>query len=217
ALVDWYLLERDAKVEVLHAFCKEHAGGDALPALGKLARHLLKMGERDLLDLYHGYRWRPSPDGESVGLSRTSTPPDEFAAEPDPSSSVSQHGSGTLPPVRPNLPMSKGKHINTIFGPRPIRNISDLRKDARKLFENLSRAEYVTGVRLGRFTVSGRRVKRYQLKLQRPARGAGIINGDLQGPGHLGGIQRVTIVVEPGRERWTWQRLMSLDKRIRAP
>lgn len=217
ALVDWYLLESDAKVEVLHAFCKQHAGDDALAALGKLARHLLKMGEKALLDLHHRYRWQPSPDGELVELTGTDTPPDEFAAEPDPSSSVSQHGSGTLPPVRPDLPMSKGKHISTIFGRRPIRNISDLPKDARELFENLSRAEYVTRVQLGPFTVRGRRTKRYQLKLQRPVRGGGVINGHLQGPGQLGGIQHVTIVVEPGRERWAWQRLTSLDKRITAP
>jgi len=218
ALVDWYLLKSDAKVEVLHAFCKEHAGDDALPALGKLARHLLKMGEKDLLHLHRGYRWRPSPDGELVELTGTDTPPDEFAAEPDPSSSVSQHGSGTLPPVRADLPMSKGKHINTIFGPCAIRNISDLPKGAQELFENLSRAEYVIGVRLGRFTVRGRRAKRYQLKLQRPVRGAGVIKGYLQGPGKLagGGIQRVTVMVVRGRERWVWQQLTSLCERISA-
>lgn len=206
ALADWYLLKSDAKVEVLHAFCKDDAGDAALPRLGKLARHLLEMGEKDLLDLHRGYRWRPSPDGELVELTG------------HPSSSVSQHEPGTLPPVRPDLRVSDSGH-HTIFGPPgTIGKMSDFPKDAQELFENLSRAEYVTKVLLGPFTVKGRRPKHYQLRLQRPARGTGAISGHLKGPGQLagGGIQRVTIVVEQGRERWTWQQLTSLYERISA-
>ena len=111
----------------------------------------------------------------------------------------------------------RGHH--TIFGPPgTIRKMSDLPKDTQELFENLSRTEYLTEVRFGSFTVKGRRPKHCQLRLQRPARGAGIITGHLKGPGQLagGGIQRVTIMVEPGRERWVWQQLTSLYERISA-
>ncbi len=116
-----------------------------------------------------------------------------------------------LPHAREIWVSSKGHR--TIFGYQ-INRIRDLPTDARRWFDQISRAAEVLDVQLKHFRTKGK-TSRFKVKISAPGRNAtGIIDGCLTGPGKIGGSQDFHIRVTPGREQTTHQALQQLLKAI---
>lgn len=223
-LFDWERISR--QVQVLRAFGAQNAGPGLLPALGFLARdRLLQMPRQELFEI--GEHETYITDYEDVVLTRSyRAAPESFLGVPSPldeSALPSAEESGV--PAQPHevpladeecvvLPrpreilVSSGGH-GTMMGYQ-INHIRDLPPQARRLFDQVSRAAEVLDVRLGPFTSHGASGE-FTLEFSVPGRGGdGIIEAKLKGPGRIGGTQRVRIRVTPGRELATYQALVEL-------
>ena len=223
-LFDWERITRS--VQVLRAFGAQNAGPGLLPALGFLARdRLLQMPYQELFEI--GEHETYITDYEDVVLTRSYlAAPERFLgvpSSPDNSALPSAEESGV--PAQPHkipradevcvvLPrpreilVTSGGH-GTMFGYQ-INQIRDLPPQARRLFDQVSRAAEVLDVRLGPFTSHGAS-REFTLEFSVPGRGGdGIIEAKLKGPGRNGGTQRVRIRVTPGRELATYQALIGL-------
>ena len=219
-LFNWDRVSRH--VQLVRAFGAQNAGPGLLPALGLLAREqLLQVRAKELFGMgeYRTY----ITDYEDVVLTRSyRNPPEPFLGESRPDEPTLPDDEGPAPPrAVPNLDeeciilprpreirVDSGGH-GTIFGFQ-INQIRDLPPDARRLFDQVSRAAEVLDVRLGRFNTRGAS-RNFRMDIFAPGHGGeGIIEARLRGPGRVGGTQWLRIRVTANREWATYQALLGL-------
>ncbi|MHB0858802.1 MAG: peroxide stress protein YaaA [Anaerolineae bacterium] len=202
SLVDWHRLGP----EVLHAFGNMNAGDAVLTALGRAAAELLHCENDDLLTLPSGHTLEAR---ERVVLTVDRHPPEGYPREvllediPEPEREP--------PSIRPEVPITSGGH-HTLFG-SPVDAWEDLPAEARDLLLSVARAPEVESMRLAAFTHRGKTPK-YVLKLHAPTSGSGQIQGELSGPGKIGGTQSIAIRVTVGQEASAFQYIRRHDQRI---
>lgn len=223
-LFNWERISKHA--QVLRAFGAQNAGPSLLPALGFLVRdRLLQVSTEDLFGIgeYETY----VTDYEDIVLTRSyHAPPEQFLGEqqppdepvpeggeepecPAPQREVPDPDDECIVLPRPReIRVTSGGH-GTIFGYQ-INHIRELPPDARRLFDQVSRAAEVLDIRLGPFTTSGAG-RSFRMDLSVPGHGNdGIIEAKLKGPGRIAGTQRLQIRVTPDREWATYQVLVGL-------
>ena len=199
SLVRWDRVMRELPCGVLHAFSRLNAGGACLPALGNLARNLLRTTEDELLTMPGSYL---RVGDEEIALTVSPVPPDDWPREDNASD---------LLPLGCDIPwwqqrdepceVTSGPH--TAFSGGHVHSLRDVDPiEARRILELISRMPEVMRVRLGRFRSVGS-YGEYSLVVDDPRSSTlpGQLTATLRGPtGVKGSEQDLVITVQAGCE-----------------